>query len=79
MALLGLREDARELLLARAEDEVVLLAAGLLADLHVGAVHGAHDEAAVHHELHVRGAAGLSARRGDVLGGVGGRDDLLRL
>mmetsp|Transcript_18912 Transcript_18912/g.48504 ORF Transcript_18912/g.48504 Transcript_18912/m.48504 type:complete len:364 (+) Transcript_18912:459-1550(+) len=78
VAILRLLQDARQLLLARAEDEVVRLATGLFADLHIGPVHGAHNEAAVHHELHVRGTARLGARRGDVLRGVGRRDDLLR-
>mmetsp|Transcript_9956 Transcript_9956/g.31632 ORF Transcript_9956/g.31632 Transcript_9956/m.31632 type:complete len:212 (-) Transcript_9956:1700-2335(-) len=54
-----------------------MLTAGLLANLDVGAVHGADDEAAVHNELHVRGAAGLRASRGDVLRRVRGGDDLL--
>ena len=38
----------------------------------------AEDEAAVHRELHVRGAAGLRAGSGDVLRDVGGGDDDLR-
>ena len=39
----------------------------VLANLDIGAVHGADDEAAVESKLHVAGAAGLSAGSGDVL------------
>mmetsp|Transcript_40127 Transcript_40127/g.103876 ORF Transcript_40127/g.103876 Transcript_40127/m.103876 type:complete len:708 (-) Transcript_40127:720-2843(-) len=60
-----------------AKDEHVLLA-GLLGDLDVGAVQGANDEAAIHHKLHVGGARGLGAGRGDVLAQLRGRDDDLR-
>mmetsp|Transcript_163899 Transcript_163899/g.398296 ORF Transcript_163899/g.398296 Transcript_163899/m.398296 type:complete len:552 (-) Transcript_163899:1084-2739(-) len=77
VAALGPLLDARNLRLEAAEDEHRVLPA-LLADLDVGAVHGADDEAAVHHELHVRGAAGLRAGGGDVLGDVGRGDDVLR-
>lgn len=48
-------------------------------DLDVGAVVGANDDAAVHHELHVRCARGLSSRGGDVLRDVVGGDDDLRV
>jgi len=48
------------------EDEHVVLP-NLLGNLHVGPVHGAHYEGAVHGELHVAGARRLRARRADVL------------
>mmetsp|Transcript_75613 Transcript_75613/g.180647 ORF Transcript_75613/g.180647 Transcript_75613/m.180647 type:complete len:244 (-) Transcript_75613:1767-2498(-) len=73
VALLGLCGNAPDLVLQAPEDEHRVLAA-LLANFNVGAVHGAHDEAPIHHELHVGGAAGFRAGRGDVLGDVGGRD-----
>jgi len=57
-----------------AEDEDVLVA-DFLVDLHVGAVHGADDHPAVHHELHVAGPRGLGARGRDVLAELGGGDD----
>ena len=61
----------------RAED-VVVLRPGFLHDLHVGAVVGADGGRAVEHQFHVAGAAGLGAGGGDLLGEVGGGDDLLR-
>ena len=60
-----------------AEDKDVLVA-HLLADLDVGAVERADGERAVQGELHVARARGLLAGRGDLLGNVGRRDDLLR-
>ena len=47
------------------------------ADLDVGAVHRADGQRAVQRELHVAGARGLRARRGDLLGQLGRREDLL--
>ena len=60
----------------RPEDEVVLLA-GLLDDFDVRAVVGAQRARAVEHQLHVAGAAGLRAGGRDLLGQVGGGDDVL--
>ncbi len=54
------------------------LVSTLLSDLHIGPVHGAHDQASAHHELHVGGSRGFSARGGDVLRNVRSRDDRLR-
>ena len=51
---------------AHAED-VDVLRAHLLVNFHVGAVHGAQRERAVHHEFHVAGAAGLLAGCGKLL------------
>jgi hypothetical protein len=61
----------RDLLGGQAEEEEVLLAR-LLGHLDGGAVARADGEGAVHHELHVAGAAGLVARGGDLVGDVGG-------
>ena len=46
-------------------------------DLDIGAVHGPEGDGTVHHELHVRGARGLLARSGNLLGDLGGRVDQL--
>mmetsp|Transcript_81948 Transcript_81948/g.206171 ORF Transcript_81948/g.206171 Transcript_81948/m.206171 type:complete len:324 (-) Transcript_81948:877-1848(-) len=78
VTLLGPLQDPWQLLLSRTEDEVHVLTPCLLTNFHVGAVHGANNEATIHHELHVRGATRLGARRRNVLGGVRGRNDLLR-
>ena len=59
-----------------AEDIVVLFACGSY-DLDVGPVIGAQGNGAVEHELHVAGAAGLGARRGDLFGDIRRRDDML--
>ena len=48
-----------------------------LADLDVGAVVGADGQRAVERELHVAGAGRLLAGQRDLLGQVGGRDELL--
>ena len=49
-------------------EDVDVIHAHLLADLHVGAIHGANGQRAVHHELHVAGAAGLLGGGGQLLG-----------
>ena len=59
---------------AHAED-VDVLHAHLLGNLHIGAVHGAHGQCAVHHELHVAGAAGLLGGGGQLLGHFRGRHE----
>ena len=46
--------------------------------LHVGTVQGANGQGAVHHELHVAGAAGLLAGGGDLLAHLAGGHQLLR-
>ena len=60
-----------------AENEDILAAHGL-ADLHVGAVHRADGQRAVHHELHVARAGGFLARDRDLLGDLRGRHDHFR-
>mmetsp|Transcript_63786 Transcript_63786/g.205543 ORF Transcript_63786/g.205543 Transcript_63786/m.205543 type:complete len:397 (-) Transcript_63786:1407-2597(-) len=77
MALLRPGLDVRHFRLQAPEDEHCVLAA-LSADLNVCAIHGADDEATVHDEFHVRGAACFCARSGDVLGYVRGWDNGLR-
>ena len=67
---------AGDLLGGQAEEEEVLLA-GLLGHLDRGAVARADRQGAVHHELHVAGAAGLVAGRRDLLRDVAGRDQPL--
>ena len=47
-----------------------------LVDLHVGAVHGAQRQSAVHHELHVGGAGCFLAGGGDLLRDVGCGNDV---
>ena len=54
-----------------AEEEDVLVPQHLV-HLHVGAVQGADGHRAVHHELHIAGAAGLLAGGGDLLGELAG-------
>ena len=71
-----MRLELRQLLFPRAEDVGVVLADGVH-NLHVRAVHGAEGERAVHHELHVRGAGRLLAGGGDLLRDIRGRDDPL--
>ena len=59
-----------------AEDDDVVVA-DFLGDFDVCAVEGAEGDGAVEHEFHVAGAGGLGAGEGDLLGDVGGGDDLL--
>ena len=66
----------RQLLFQRTEDVGVLFAGGV-DDFDVCAVHGAQRQCAVHHELHVRGTRSLLTGSGNLLGDVGGRDDVL--
>ena len=63
----ALRSELWHLVCAMPKDEHVVLA-NLLSNLNIGAVHGANDETAVHHELHVACARGLCACCGDLLG-----------
>ena len=65
-----------DLFRGQAEEEEVLLAR-FLGHLDGRAVAGADGQRAVHHELHVAGAAGLIARGGDLVGDVGGGDQAL--
>ena len=58
-------------------EDVDIVVAHLLADLDVGAVHGAQGQGAVQHELHVAGAGSLLGGQGDLLGQVAGGDELL--
>ena len=60
---------AGDLVGSQAEQEEVFLA-GLLGHLDRGAVTGADCQRAVHHELHVAGAAGLESGCRDLLGDV---------
>ena len=64
-------------LLHRGAEDIVVLRAGLLHDLHIGAVQGAQGHGAAEHQLHISRAGGLGARGGDLLGDVGGGDDVL--
>mmetsp|Transcript_57884 Transcript_57884/g.108455 ORF Transcript_57884/g.108455 Transcript_57884/m.108455 type:complete len:495 (+) Transcript_57884:347-1831(+) len=73
VSILGLRSDASNLMLQASKDEHSVLTA-LLADLNVGPVHGAHNQATIHDKLHVRGSTGLRACCGDMLGDVRSRN-----
>ena len=64
------------LLGGHAEEEDILVPQ-LLVHLHIGAVQGADGKRAVHHELHVAGAAGLLAGGGYLLGNLRGGHQLL--
>ena len=57
-------------------EDINVLFAHLLADLHIGTVHGAQRQRTVQHELHVAGAGGLLGGKADLLGQVTGRDEL---
>ena len=58
-------------------EDILVLPAGLLRDLHIGAVQRTQRYGAVEHQLHVAGAGGFRTGRGDLLGNVGGGDDML--
>ena len=58
-------------------EDILVFDAGFLDDLHIGTVQSAQGHSAVEHQLHVAGAGGLRAGRGDLLGNVGGGDDML--
>ena len=60
-----------DLIGGQAEQEKIRLT-GLRGHLDRRPVAGADRQGAVHHELHVAGAAGLEAGRGDLLGNVAG-------
>jgi hypothetical protein len=45
----------------------------LLADLHISPIQSTDGKGTIHAELHVAGAGGLQAGRGDLLGKIGGR------
>ena len=70
--------DGLQLFHGGAED-IVVLHARLLDNLHVGAVQRPQGHRTVQHQLHVAGAGGFGAGRGDLFGDVGGGDDLLRI
>ena len=70
------RPELLDLGSGQAKDGLVL-AAGQVGDLDVGAVEGAQRNGAVHHELHVGRARGLLAGRGDLLRDLGGGVDEL--
>mmetsp|Transcript_50300 Transcript_50300/g.139674 ORF Transcript_50300/g.139674 Transcript_50300/m.139674 type:complete len:318 (+) Transcript_50300:689-1642(+) len=72
----ALLAQARHLVSSCAEQEEVFLP-HTLADLHVGAVQRADEQAAVHLELHITGTRGLRASGGDVLAQLSGGDELL--
>ena len=58
-------------------EDILILLASLLGDLHIGTVQGAQGHSAVEHQFHVAGAGSLSARRGDLLGNIGSGDNML--
>ena len=58
-------------------EDILVLPSGLLGDLHIGAVQRTQGHGAVEHQLHVAGAGGFRAGRGNLLGNVGGGDDML--
>ena len=58
-------------------ENILVFPASLLGDLHIGAVQSAQGHSTVEHQLHVAGAGSLGARRGNLLGNVGGGDDVL--
>ena len=58
-------------------ENVDVVLSHLIVNFHVGAVHGADGQRTVHHELHVTGAAGLLARRGELLADLGGGNEHL--
>ena len=55
-------------------EDIDVLFAHLLTDLHVGTVHGAEGQRTVQHKLHVAGAGSLLGGEADLLGQVAGRD-----
>ena len=57
-------------------EDIDVLLAHLLADLHIGTVHGAQRQRAVQHELHVAGAGSFLGGKADLLGQVAGGDQL---
>ena len=57
-------------------EDIDVLFAHLLADLHVGTVHGAEGQRTVQHKLHVAGAGSLLGGKADLLGQIAGRDQL---
>ena len=57
-------------------EDINVLFAHLLADLHIGTIHGAKRQRTVQHELHVAGAGSLLGGKADLLGQVAGRDQL---
>ena len=69
--------DPGQLFHGGAED-IVVLQSGFLDDLHVGTVKGAQGHRAVEHQLHIAGAGGFRAGRGDLLGYIRGGNDLFR-
>ena len=60
----------------KAEEEHIVVAQQVV-HFHVGTVQGADGQRAVHHKLHIAGAAGLLAGGGDLLTDLaGGHEDL---
>ena len=51
-------------------EDILVLPAGLLGDLHIGAVQRTQGHGAVEHQLHVAGAGSLCAGSRDLLGNV---------
>ena len=58
-------------------EDILILVAGFLGDLHVGAVQGAQGHRAVEHQLHVAGAGSLSTCGRDLLRDIRRGDDML--
>ena len=60
-------------------ENVVVFHTCFLDDFHIGTVQCAQGHSTVEHQLHIAGAGGLCACRGDLLGNVGGRNNVLRI
>ena len=75
-SLLDLSLELLDVLNSRTED-VLVLSACLLSDLHVCAVQSTQSHSAVEHQLHVAGAGSLGACRRDLLRHIGSRNDML--
>ena len=62
---------------AQCAEQINIVLPHQVGNFHIGAVQGADGQRAVGHELHVAGAAGLLGRQGNLLGQVGGGNQLL--
>ena len=65
--------------LAGLSKDIDILLAYQLGNLHIRAVHSSQSHCPVQHELHVASTAGFLGCKGNLLGNVTGRDQLLRL
>ena len=64
-------------LLTGLTEDIDILPAYQLADLHVCTIHGSQCYRTVEHKLHVSGSAGLFGCKRNLLGDIAGRDQLL--